>query len=208
MRQLLLITALISTGLLPGGEPAEANAAARPAAMAPVSHVAVDSALLDAVRAEFPQSGVRIRIAPARISDAGPLQREVSARGHVLLADDADWIPFQVTALYDIDSGSATTTALDLEADPVATTRLATPDLSGKLRAAASRKLREEFTGQPAEFELARVQVREAGDYLAVLADGKADFGVEGAADATVRALYDPRNGQWLRVDYDLGEGG
>lgn len=121
MRHLLLIVALISTGMLPGREPAEANAA-----------------MLDA---------------------------------------------------------QSTTVAVD-------------PALAERLEIEASRRLRQEFVNQPAHLAIERVQVREAGGYLALLADGQADFGVEGKADATVRAVYDPRNGRWLRLDYDLGDGG
>jgi hypothetical protein len=121
MRHLLFIVALISTGLLPAGEPAEATA-----------------------------------------------------------------------AMADAQSAAATVD----------------PALAERLETEASRRLRQEFVNQPARLDIGRVQVREAGGYLALLADGQADFGAEGKADATVRALYDPRSGKWLRLDYDLGDGG
>lgn len=211
MRHLFLIAALIATGLLPGGETASATAAAT-ILQAPTA-AEVDAAMLAAVRAEFPMRDVRVRLASSAIEDdAGPAQRGVSARGRVLLDGSDRWIPFQATALYDLQSATAMATSLELaepaRASNLVDASLADDRLAQTLRAAASRKLHEEFASQRATLQLDRVQVREAGDYLALLADGRADFGAEGTADATIRALYDPRNGRWLRLDYELGEGG
>lgn len=206
MRHLLFIAALISTGLLPGGEAANATAAAI-AAQAP-SRAEVDAAMLAAVRAEFPMRDIRVRMASSTIDDdAGPAQRGVSGHGRVQMDGSGRWIPFQVTALYDMESATAMATSLELAA-PDRPVNLVDASLAEDLKVEASRKLHEEFASQPAELVFDRVQVRRAGDYLALLADGQADFGAEGKADATVRALYDPRNGQWLRLDYDLGDGG
>ena len=206
MRHLLLIAALISTGLLPGGE--AANATTAPIAAQAPSRAEVDAAMLSAVRAEFPMRDVRVRLASSAIDDdATPAQRGVSARGRVLLDGSDRWIPFQATALYDVQSATATATSLELAA-PDQSVNLVDAGLAEDLKVRASRKLHQEFANQPADLVFDRVQVRKAGDYLALLADGQADFGAEGKADATVRALYDPRNGQWLRLDYDLGDGG
>lgn len=79
------------------------------------------------------------------------------------------------------------------------------PAFANRLATEATRRLRQEFANQPARLDIEQVQVRRAGDYLAILADGHADFGVEGRPQATVRAIYDPRHGRWLRLDYDLG---
>src|SRR5690606_367652 len=43
------------------------------------------------------------------------------------------------------------------------------------------------------------------GRYLRLVGRGVADFGAEGRAATTIEALYDPRNGEWLRLDYTLG---
>jgi hypothetical protein len=213
MRHLLLIAALIATGLLPGGETANATTAAAATNLQAPSAAEVDAAMLAAVRAEFPMRDVRVRLASSAIEDdAGPAQRGVSARGRVLLDGSDRWIPFRATALYDMQSATAMATSLELaepaRASNLVDASLADDRLAQTLRAAASRKLHEEFASQRATLQLDRVQVREAGDYLALLADGRADFGAEGTADATIRALYDPRNGRWLRLDYELGEGG
>jgi hypothetical protein len=206
MRHLLLIAALISTGLLPGGEAANATTAAI-AAQAP-SRAEVDAAMLAAVRAEFPMRDVRVRLASSVIDDdAGPAQRGVSVHGRVLLDGSDRWIPVRVAALYDMGNATAMVTSLELDA-PRQPVNLVDASLADDLKREASRKLHEEFASQPADLVFDRVQVRKAGDYLALLADGQADFGAEGKADATVRALYDPRNGQWLRLEYDLGAGG
>lgn len=205
MRHLFFIAALISTGLLPGGEPAEATTAVVRAASPSIA--SVDAAMLAAVRLEFPGQDVRVRLASPSIGDAGPTQREVRAQGKVLLTGSDAWIPFHVSALYDLDSATATITSLELDAADASTHDL-DAGLATGLKTEASRKLREEFANQPVDLAFERIQVREAGDYLALLADGEADFGAEGTTGATIRALYDPRNARWVRLDYELGDGG
>src|SRR5690606_8896839 len=109
--------------------------------------------------------------------------------------------------LYDLETGRATTTALQMQA-PRDLAFEVDPEVAAALKAEATRRLRAEFASQPASIELADVQSRSAGDLMALVAGGSAHFGAEGSTQATVRALYDPRSGQWLRLDYELGDGG
>lgn len=108
------------------------------------------------------------------------------------------------------NTGASTVATPAVIAEPIlASTTVNTldPVLARRLATETSRRLQEEFVNQPARFDLERAQVRSTGTYLAVLADGQADFGDEGRAVATVRALYDPAADRWLRVDYELGDG-
>lgn len=213
MRHFLVIAALVSTGLMPGRESApEPPPTVDPAAVnrTAVDRAAVEAAMQAAVRNGFRRHDagtqeIRVRLAPVAIADAGPAQRQLRAHGRVLLDGAGDWIPFEAAALYDVESATATATSLELAVAPA---DAAGAGMAGRLKAEATRRLRAEFAGQPAQFEFARVQARPAGGYLALIADGRADFGTEGTAEATIRALYDPRNGQWLRLDYDLGNDG
>ena len=66
--------------------------------------------------------------------------------------------------------------------------------------------LRAEFPQQPVDMVMEHVTTSAVGQrYLQVKGVGTADFGAEGTTAAQVDALYDRRNGQWLRVDYELG---
>lgn len=215
MRHFLAITALIATGLLPGQDFVQASGTGDGTDSVVVEHPqrampdrnTVAIALRAAIREGFVGQDVRLRVARLRVAPAGPAQGEVHANGSILLDEAADWIDFDTVALYDMESGVAKTTSLQLEtpreiAIPVDAT------LAAELKAEANRRLRAEFASQPARIEIAQLQSRAAGDLVALVADGRADFGAEGSADATVRALYDPRNGQWLRLEYELGSGG
>ena len=54
--------------------------------------------------------------------------------------------------------------------------------------------------------QLDRIATLEAGArFLRIEAAGIADFGREGTTAAHVDALYDRRDGSWLRVNYELG---
>lgn len=212
MRQFLAIAALVATGLLPGQDYVQAHSAddgriGQPAVELAPDRARLSAALRTAIRESFPQRQVRIRMAGVDIDPAGPAQREVHARGRILLDDAGDWIDFDTVALYDLETGRATTTALQMQA-PRDLAFEVDPEVAAALKAEASRRLRAEFASQPASIELADVQSRSAGDLMALVADGSAHFGAEGSTQATVRALYDPRSGQWLRLDYELGDGG
>lgn len=212
MRQFLAIAALVATGLLPGQDYVQAHGAddgriGQPAVELAPDRAQLSAALRTAIRESFPQRQVRIRMAGVDIDPAGPAQREVHARGRILLDDAGDWIDFDTVALYDLETGRATTTALQMQA-PRDLAFEVDPEVAAALKAEASRRLRAEFASQPASIELADVQSRSAGDLMALVADGSAHFGAEGSTQATVRALYDPRSGQWLRLDYELGDGG
>lgn len=212
MRQFLAIAALLATGLMPGQDYVQAHGTDtaridQPAAELAPDRAQLSAALRTAIRESFPQREVRIRMAGVDIDPAGPAQREVHARGRILLDDAGDWIDFDTVALYDLETGRATTTALRMQA-PREIALDVDAGLAAELKAEAERRLRAEFASQPASIELADVESRSAGDLMALVADGSAHFGAEGSTQATVRALYDPRNGQWLRLDYELGYDG
>jgi len=81
----------------------------------------------------------------------------------------------------------------------------AEPSVAQALAAETHRRLAEEFSSQPVAFDLAGTQVwpQQAG-VLRVRGEGTADFGVEGQATATIEGMYDPQQGRWLRLEYQL----
>lgn len=193
----LLLAAIAGTGLpvsdATGAAPVEVAATGLP----------FEQAVADAVRAAFDAGRVRVEVESVDVTSANASQRELVARGRVAL-DDSGWIPFDLAALYDVPGAAATVQALALGGDAraVETGDAIADSLSGE----ATRRLQGEFAGQPVRIELAGVQARLVGNgLLALEAIGRADFDGEGAAAASVHALYDPRAGQWLRLQYRLG---
>ena len=84
--------------------------------------------------------------------------------------------------------------------------RPAAEAMRGELAVAAAHRLETEFAGQPVTLSLTDAEAAAVGGrYLRLVARGTADFGAEGRAATTVEPLYDPRNGEWLRLDYALG---
>jgi hypothetical protein len=167
---------------------------------------AVAAALIGAISSEFEERRVEVKLDQVEIAPAGFVQRDVRGAGRLMIGSGADWIPFRFAALYDTTSSSVGYPALTLgdtdSGEPVA----ADASLAGRLADEVDRRLGAEFTEQPIRLTLDGVRLLPSGGrYLKLDANGIADFGAEGSTAATVQALYDPRNGEWLRVSYELG---
>lgn len=167
---------------------------------------ALAASLIGAVSTEFDQGPVEVKLDEVKVAPAGLVQRDVRGNGRLLIGGDGEWIPFRFTALYDTRLSSVDYPSLVLGTDepgrPVATDA----HLATELAREVDRRLGFEFAGQPVRFTLDGVRLSRAGSrYQRVEASGIADFGAEGSTSAGVQALYDPRNGQWLHVRYELG---
>lgn len=163
------------------------------------------AALADAIRQAFPGHAVDVALdVPTRaVVDPGSVQEEVHALARVRIDGSAP-MPVRAVALYDREARSILAPSLSFEG--AASPQPVDAPMRDALAAATARRLGAEFAGQAFGFQLADVEsARVGGRYLRVLARGTADFGAEGRAATTVEALYDPRNGEWLRLDYALG---
>lgn len=218
MRQPAFIVATLTGSLLFGASVAGAlrgPAIGASAAIAAPTHAMEDprtestvdaqpriAALAAAIQDQFPGHVVDVALDKPVLADAAPAQQEVQALAHVRIDGSA---PMQVraVALYDREARSLDAPALWFEA---AGAQPADGDVLRSLAATTTRRLGSEFADQP--FTLALVDAEAArigGRYLRVVAHGIADFGAEGRSATTVEALYDPRSGEWLRLDYALG---
>lgn len=218
MRQPALLIATLTGSLLFGASVAGAlhapalamssmagTASAEAAAFAPRETRAAGAqaeALAAAIAAQFPGHAVDVAIDAPLVSDAGPAQQEVEALARVRIDGSAPML-VRATALYDREARSAGEPSLWFEGSG----EHAVSDATQRgLAAAAARRLDAEFAGQPVTLAIDDARaVPVGGRYLRVTARGTADFGGEGRAATTVEALYDPRNGEWLRLDYALG---
>src|SRR5690606_28844712 len=95
--------------------------------------------------------------------------------------------------------GGVTSKERDLPNDPM---------LVRQLDERVVERLGQEFAEQTVRLQLDRIRTVQAGShYLRIDASGIADFGPEGTSSARIEALYDRRDGAWLRVDYERGPG-
>lgn len=165
---------------------------------------AVAAALIGAISSEFDERRVEVKLDRVEVAPAGLVQRDVRGTGRLMIGSDEGWIPFEFAALYDTDSSSVDYPALTLGGTGQAVA--ADAGLTRRLANEVDRRLGIEFAEQPVELRLDSVRLIPAGrHYLRLDANGIADFGAEGSTQAGVQALYDPRNGEWLRVSYELG---
>ena len=196
----LLLAAMAGTGL-PAAATTPVAAPDAPRAVAPLPF---DTAVAAAVRDAFDAGDVAVEVSRVDVLSANAAQRELLAHGRVAIGASG-WMPFEVSALYDVPAATAVAQRLTL-GDAGAQHPAVSGTLAANLSDEASRRLRAEFPGQPAAMALAGVQAREVGNGLLALdAVGRADFAGEGVAAAAVQALYDPRGDRWLRLQYRLG---
>ena len=167
---------------------------------------AVAAALIGAISSEFDERRVELKLDRIEVAPAGFVQRDVRGTGRLMIGGDEDWIPFQFAALYDTTLSSVDYPALTLGDPGSGQAVAADAALARRLANEVDRRLGLEFSQQPVELRLDSVRLLPAGKhYLRLDANGIADFGAEGSTPAGVQALYDPRNGEWLRVSYELG---
>jgi hypothetical protein len=165
---------------------------------------AVAAALIGAISSEFEERRVELKLDRVEVAPAGLVQRDVRGTGRLMIGSDEGWIPFEFAALYDTELSSVDYPALTLGGTGQAVA--ADAGLTRRLANEVDRRLGIEFAEQPVELILDSVRLLPAGrHYLRLDANGIADFGAEGSTQAGVQALYDPRNGEWLRVSYELG---
>lgn len=176
---------------------------ASPSATAKAASARAQAAVLvAAIKDQFPGHAVDVDLAAPTLADDGPSQQEMQALARVRIDGSAP-MPVRASALYDRETRSIATPSLWFEGTgerPVSGT------MRRDLAAAATRRLHAEFAGQPLRLALLDAEaVAVGGRYLRLVARGTTDFGDEGRAATTIEALYDPRNGEWLRLDYTLG---
>lgn len=158
--------------------------------------------LAAAIQDQFPGHRVDVALDRPMVAAAGPAQQEMQALARVRIDGSAP-MPVRVSALYDRGTRSIDAPSLWFEATGA---QPADEALRRSLVAATRHRLGGEFADQPFTLALADADTTGVGGrYLRVTARGTTDFGSEGRAATTVEALYDPRTGEWLRLDYALG---
>lgn len=167
---------------------------------------AVAAALIGAIVEQFDQRSVKVKLDRVDSTPASFAQRDVRGSGRLMIGDDEAWIPFQFTALYDTTDASAGYPALTLGSAAGGEVLSIEAGISRQLASEVGGRLDREFAQQHVRLAIDQVRVTHVGSrFLKLDANGTVDFGSEGTTDAGVQALYDPRNGQWLQLQYELG---
>lgn len=216
MRRSMLTLALVSLcGLAVASVVGQRSGALQPLPIEPlqtrsdpdrVLDSTVTAAVTAGVSRQFGDSRVDVRLDRLDVQPASIRDRIVAGHGRLRLGQDRAWIPFRFEALYDTESAAVSAPRLALgESRPQ---QEAGGD-SGIARALAARvgsELRDEFAQQRFDLRIDRLVTQRAGERLMqVRGHGTVDFGPDGEAGARIEALYDPMEGRWLHVSYELG---
>lgn len=169
---------------------------------------AVAAAVIGAISTQFGERTVEVKLDAVRATPVSLVETDVQGAGRLQFGNDDEWIPFRFATLYDTNSATVTTPRLTIGADEPGQEIAADSAMAMQLAAEVDGLLREEFVQQRAAMTFDKVTLVDAGKrYMRVEAIGTAKFGGEGATAANVKALYDRRSHQWVRVDYELGTG-
>lgn len=225
MPRRLLITALMSTGLLataiaaqqtPTASPAvPAGVVARAADAAPESRVeaeqamdaAVAAALIGAISEQFGERRIDVKLQRLDSTAVNLIDSRLTGVGELRLGPDSDWIPMQFSALYDSVGTVVMHPKLTIGRDSTPVQALQSDSaLARSLGDEVQRRLNSEFGDQHVALTLSDVQLRPLNDRFSRLhANGLAGFDGEGSAQAAIQAVYDNHTREWVQVNYELG---
>ncbi|WP_460823670.1 hypothetical protein [Lysobacter olei] len=167
---------------------------------------AVAASLVGAITLQFAKQKVEVRLKKLAVAPLSLRDRAVSGEAQVRIGDDDVWIPLAFNALYDTQDSVVTQPRLVFGSEAPSSMLPQGSQLVRGLSQQVNQALASEFGQQPVEMRIDHASASPAGSrYLHVQAVGQALFEGEGTEHASVEALYDRRTGQWLRVNYDLG---
>ena len=168
---------------------------------------AVAGVLISTLTEQFGGRAVSLTLDSVNVQQASIRDCIVSGEGRARIDGDPDWIGFRFSTLYDTTFGSAADPDISLGGVTGDERNVPNdPALLRQLDERVAERMDGEFSGQPVRLQLDRIITVEAGSrYLRIDASGIADFGPEGTSPARIEALYDRRDGTWLRVNYELG---
>ena len=197
--------------------PAEAT----PAAAKPVSKAAArqagsgDEALDNAVAAvvvaalaeQMNTQAIAVNIDSFDVRISNVRDRVVSGVGRMRVGDDADWIGFRYSTVYDTTFRSAGYPELTIGG--VSAGEREVPNdamLVRQLEDRVAAELDKQFGDRTSRLQLDRISTVEGGKrLLRISAQGIADFGINGSTPVRIEALFDQVANAWQRVNYELG---
>ncbi len=167
---------------------------------------ALAAALVGAIRTQFDERIIEVKLDHVESTLAGFLQRDLHGDARLKIGRDGEWIPVGFSALYDTSDGTVGFPELVLGSDASEQALPADDPISRQLATEVDARLDSEFTSQDVRFKIDQARVVHVGGrFLQLDATGVADFGVEGTTNASINALYNPDTNRWIQLSYELG---
>lgn len=165
---------------------------------------AAAAAVIAALRAQFQQRDVELRIDQLHGEEVSLRDMQLTGHGRIRIEGSQAWLPVRFQALYDTATATVLSPAVTLDRTSAATT----PDVhlpTDSLGRTITGKLAAEFGSQQVDFDLASARVT-GGDarYALVEGGGVATFAGDGEAPVRLQAVFDKERQAWVRVDYRM----
>ena len=168
---------------------------------------AVAAVVVAALAEQLDTATIAVSIDSFEVAIASVRDRRVSGQGRMRIGDDADWIGFRYSTIYDTTFSSAGYPRLTIGG--VAVGERMVPNDAGLVRELEDRvagELDRQFGVPAARLQLDDISTVEGGRrLLRISAQGVADFGPSGNTPVRIEALYDQVANAWQRVNYELG---
>jgi hypothetical protein len=163
--------------------------------------------LITVISQQLGGRAVDMRLDAVDVHDTSARDRVASGTGSLRIDGNADWVGFRFQVPYDAQSGR--TGYPQVSMGGVATGERDVPNdaqLVQQLESMIVAMLSKEFRDRSVWLQLDRIATVEGGShYLGISADGIAH--VDGdSTDVTIEAFYDRSSGEWLRLNYGLGD--
>lgn len=165
---------------------------------------AAAAAVIAALRAQFQQRDVDLRIDHLHAEEASQRDLQLDGKGRIRIDGSQAWLPVSFQALYDTATATVLSPSVTLDRSSAAAgtdTGLPTDSLDRVITG----RLAAEFESQQVDFDLAAARVT-GGDarYAVVEGGGVATFAGEGEVPVRLQAVFDREQQAWLRVDYRM----
>ena len=206
---------LVATPALAQSPPAAAQAVDAPTAhrQASSGDEALDNAVAAVVVAALVEQmntpSIEVNIDAFDVAISSVRDRNVSGQGRMRVGDDADWIGFRYSTVYDTTFNSAGYPRIAIGG--VSAGEREVPNdatLVRQLEDRVATELDRQFGNRAARLQLDEITTVEGGKrLLRITARGIADLGLQGSTPVRIEALYDQVAGSWQRVNYELGAG-
>ena len=171
---------------------------------------AVAAVVVAALAEQMNTSSIEANIDSFDVRIASVRDRTVSGQGRMRVGDDAEWIGFRYSTVYDTTFRSAGYPQVTIGG--VSAGEREVPNDASLVRQLEERvatELDRQFGDRAARLQLDNISTVEGGRrLLRISAQGIADFGRDGSTPVRIEALYDQIAGAWQRVNYELGAGG
>jgi len=212
---LLAAAWLMATPALAQSPPAAAPAVGVPAAnrQASSGDEALDNAVAAVVVAALVEQmntpSIEVNIDAFDVGISSVRDRSVSGQGRMRVGDDADWIGFRYSTVYDTTFTSAGYPRITIGGVSAGEREIPNDaTLVRQLEDRVAAELDRQFGDRAARLQLDRITTVEGGRrLLRMSAQGIADLGLHGNTPVRIEALYDQIAGAWQRVNYELGPG-